>query len=112
MDVIGTFPRLGPYMGITRDKTVKFRVGRKARSFRIIIFGAYNAYGLIGPEHNGLAVLDEDNRSVLCDRIAEESSGYFGPSKRQLECFDNLTAMPWGEFRELINAHDRSRYRI
>jgi hypothetical protein len=100
-------------MGVTRDKVIKFKINNKhSRSFRVIVFGAYNAYGLIGPEHNGIAVLDEDNRSVLCDRIAEESSGYFGPSERQLESFDNIAAMTWAEFRELINAHSRTRYKI
>lgn len=112
MDVISTFPSVGPYTGVTRDKVIKFKNGRKSRAFRVLIYGAYNAYGLIGSEKNGIAVLDEDNRSVLCDEIARESSGYFGPSDRQLESFASITSMPWSEFRELINAHDRARYTI
>ncbi len=112
MEVISIYPRLGPYMGVTRDKTIKFRVGRKSRAFRVIVYGAYDAFGLIGSEKNGIAVLDEDNRSVLCDEIALESSGYFGPSNRQLESFDSIVAMPWAEFRDLINASPRARYSI
>lgn len=112
MDVISVFPSVGPYTGVTRDKTIKFKVGRKSRAFRVLVYGAYNAYGLIGSEKNGIAVLDEDNRSVLCDEITREDSGYFGPSNRQLESFNGITSMPWAEFRGLINAHNRTRYKI
>lgn len=113
MEVISTFPALGPYMGVTRDKVINFKINRKSsRSFRVIVYGAYNAMGLIGSEHNGIAILDEDNRTVLCDRITEESSGYFGPSKNQLESFDNFAAMPWGEFKDFINSNSRTRYQI
>ena len=112
MNVISSFPAVGPYVGVTRDRVIKFKAGRKTRSFRLIVFGAYNAFGLIGPEFNGLAVLDEDERAVLCDRIAQESSGYFGPSRAQLDEFDRVTGLDWPSFREFINAHDRTRYAI
>ena len=112
MEVINVFPRIGPYMGVTRDQKISFKAGRKARNFRVIIFGAYNACGLIGSEFNGLAVLDEDERAVLCDRIGCESSGYFGPSQSQLAEFDRVTGLSWPEFREFINSHDRTRYTI
>lgn len=114
MEVISTFPRIGPYMGVTRDKSLSFKAGRKARKFRIVIYGAYNAMGLIGSERNGIAVLDEDNRAVVCDDIARESSGYFGPSKNQLSLFEELAAMSWPVFRDFINENcaDRLRFRI
>ena len=110
--IICDFPAVGPYVGVTRDRVIKFKTGRKTRNFRVIVFGAYNAFGLIGSEFNGLAVFDEDNRAVLCDRIACESSGYFGPSRAQLAEFDRLAAMDWPGFRDFINAHDRTRYAI
>ncbi len=112
MDVISTFPRIGPYVGVTRDKKISFKAGRKSRDFRVIIFGAYDAFGLIGSEFNGIAVLDENERSVLCDRISCESSGYFGPSRAQLAEFDRLIGLDWSEFRSFINGHDRTRYAI
>lgn len=112
MDVISSFPAVGPYVGVTRDRVIKFKAGRKTRSFRVIVFGAYNAFGLIGPEFNGIAVLDEDQRAVLCDRIAQESSGYFGPSRYQLVKFDRIVDLDWAGFRKFINSHERSRYSI
>lgn len=112
MEVISIFPRLGPYMGVTRDKVVTFKINRKySRSFRVIVYGAYNAMGLIGSEHNGIAVLDEDNRAIVCDRIAEEDSGYFGPSKRQLELFDDIAKLSWPAFRDYINESCAHRLR-
>lgn len=110
--VICDFPAVGPYVGVTRDRVIKFKTGKKSRSFRMIIFGAYNALGLIGSEFNGIAILDEDQRAVLCDRIACESSGYFGPSPDQLREFDRLARLDWPSFREFVNGHERTRYAI
>lgn len=112
MDVISTFPNIGPYMGVTVDKRVTFKVGKKSRSFRVIIYGAFNAFGLIGPEKNGIAILDENERAVLADEIERESSGYFGPSKKQFQRAVDILKMPWPEFRELINNSGRNRYEI
>jgi hypothetical protein len=113
MDVLNTFPALGPYMGVTRDTTVSFKINRKAsRNFRVIVYGAYNAMGLIGSERNGIAVLDDDQKAVLCDDIEREDSGYFGPSNRQLNAFESITSLPWADFREMINANARARYSI
>lgn len=113
MDVLNTFPALGPYMGVTRDTTVSFKINRKAsRNFRVIVYGAYNAMGLIGSERNGIAVLDEDQRAVLCDDIERGDSGYFGPSNRQLETFETIKGLSWAAFRELINESPRARYTI
>ena len=55
------------------------------RKFRLLLYGAYNACGLIGSEYNGVAVLDEYARNVVADNIAQESSGYFGPSVKQIK---------------------------
>lgn len=103
------FPSIGPYMGVTRDKRITFKNGR---NFRVIVYGAFNAFGLIGPEKNGVAVLDEDSKQVLCDEISLESSGYFGPSNNQLATFEELTESTWTAFKKRINGHKRARYAI
>ncbi len=112
MDVINSFPAIGPYMGVTVDKKIEFKIGRKTRRFRVLVYGAYNAFGLIGSEKNGIAILDENERAVLCDEIARESSGYFGPSKAQYQAAINILKMPWAEFRDLVNNSGRNRYTI
>ena len=44
----------GQYTMVSRDHKVKFG----DRTFRVVLYGAYNAFGLIGPEKNGIAVLE------------------------------------------------------
>jgi len=80
--------QVGPFMGVGFDKRVTFncrnKSGPRTRTFRIITYQAYNAFGLIGPEFNGVAVLDEDQKQVLCDNIEREQTGYFGVSAAQV----------------------------
>ena len=59
---------IGPYDYIKATTTTTKTAGKKKeRTFRLAIYGAFNAYGLIGPERNGIVILDEDERAVLCD---------------------------------------------
>ncbi len=75
----------------------------------IVIAGAYNAFGLIGPEHNGIAVLDDTAKRVVLDRHAPEPSGYSGPSATQQIIFDKLVAESDAEFLRFIAEHPRTR---
>jgi len=100
---------VGPYTGVSADKTKTFKNGR---TFRFIIYGAYNALGLIGSECNGVAVLDNDNRTVVCDEIAKTGSGWYGSTPDQKEAFAKLLKMGWKKFQELINKHPRTREKI
>ena len=106
-----------PFMGVQFEKqvTFKFKKDGKAvtRKFLVITYQAYNAFGLIGSESNGVAVLDEDNHSVVCDEIAKESTGYFGVSNTQVAFAERLsTDATWKEFRNVVNNHPRKRYDI
>lgn len=104
-----SLPSIGPYIGVSCDEIKE--LGDK-RKFRLIIYGAYNAMGLIGSECNGIAVLDEDNRHVVCDELAKIGSGYFGPSKEQAKLFDYLINADDKTFANIINTHPRTRYQI
>ena len=104
---IQTLKNVGPYTWVSRDVT---RTDEGRGSYRLIVYGAFNASGLIGSELNGIAVLDETEKRVLCDEICREESGYFGPSTRQLEVLCELVSMPWADFAEFINQHPRTRY--
>lgn len=75
----------------------------------ILIAGAYNAFGLIGPEHNGITVLDDTNKCVVLDRHAPEPSGYYGPSATQRIIFDKLLQKSDAGFLLFIAEHPRSR---
>ena len=104
-----SLPRIGPYMGVSRDTIKKYSNGRK---LRFIIYGAYNAHGLIGSECNGIAVLDENNKAVLCDEVCKADSGYFGPLAAQLALYDTILKMRWPKVRDYLNQQVRSRYSI
>lgn len=100
--------QIGPFMGVSSDATREQEGGR----FRIIVYGAHNAYGLIGSEQNGIAVLDNERRAVLLDMECCESSGYYGPSKKQEERLREIVEMPQVEFKRFVNLHSHARYQI
>jgi hypothetical protein len=102
------------YEYVTHDKTVSYENGQK---LRFIIYGAYNAFGLIGTELNGIAILDENRMSVVCDEINKLPSWAYNPSnlqtpKQLVNEFKKLTSMSWQEIQKFINSHPRSRYTI
>lgn len=101
--------KVGPYEYVRRDEVRKFRNGR---SFRVLLYGAYNAMGLIGSEYNGIAILDEDQKQVLADNIGKEASGYYGPSDAQKQKFEQVLKLSWQDFRTLVNTSGRNRYSI
>jgi hypothetical protein len=78
--------------------------------FIIGIASAYNAFGLIGSEHNGVFILDDTNRNVIADQIEITSSGWFGPTAAQMERqrFLAETATD-AEFLDFIKKHPRYR---
>ena len=100
--------RVGPFMGVQRDKIITF--GK--RKFRVVLYAAYNAFGLIGSERNGVAVLDENKRAVLLDGESQIDSGYYGASGAQFKRFDEVVAMSWLQFQTWVNGHENKRFDI
>lgn len=102
----GIAKQIGPFMhseGAIRKRRVN------GIDYIVGIAGAYNAYGLIGPEHNGLFVLDDTNKRVLTDRIAPENTGYFGPSKAQWAELKRAMELPAKAFIQWIETSPRFR---
>jgi hypothetical protein len=104
----GLAKRIGPYLhaeGMRADLT--FEGGR---SFTVVMAGAYDANGLVGPEHNGLAVIDVDNDAVVLEGHMREGSGYFGPSTRQKAEFERVASIAdWKEFTSYLRGNPRYR---
>ena len=86
--------------------------GESLRRFRVVTYQAYNACGLIGTEHNGVAILDEDNAQVLCDDIARVNSGWYGVTPEQVAAAERICQMTWEEFRNNVNGNPRARCEI
>ena len=66
------------------------------RKYTCGLAGAYDAFGLIGPEFNGLFVLDEVARAVVARELVTAPSGWYGgsggPSRAQLKALADLRA--------------------
>lgn len=112
--VTGLVPKnLLPFMGVQFDKTVSFKEkGQSPRKFRVITYQAYNALGLIGSECNGVAILDEDKKLVLCDEILKQDTGWFGASDAQVAEATRICFLPWKEFQAFVNTHPRTRHKV
>lgn len=75
------------------------------RSMILVAATAYNAGGMIGPEYNGLVVIDSDNNHVVLDKHMRESSGSAGPSRRQVAEFERVAEMTqWRDFAAWLKA--------
>lgn len=96
---------IGQYTLVSQDKTLKFG----NRTFRVLLYGAYNAFGLIGPEQNGIAVLDENRMLVVLDGHCPQENGYYGPSEEQVNEFRRICEMDAEEFVQFCNSHPASR---
>lgn len=97
-------PSVGPYTFVSADVTR----GR----YRLVVYGAFNAFGLIGSEKNGIAVLDNEDRCVVADELFIADSGYFGPSKAQAEGLRRLLTCSPTDFCNIINSSGRNRHNI
>jgi hypothetical protein len=98
-----------PYMGVQYDVQVAFA---KDKVFRLATYQAYNAFGLIGSECNGIVVFDDVNKRVVCDEICKISSGWNGASPLAYDAINALGKMGWSAFREVVNAQSRLRHEI
>ncbi|MGX9960589.1 hypothetical protein ACW0US_17725 [Xanthomonas euvesicatoria] len=78
------------------DKVFESGDGGK-RSFKIVVASAYNAGGLIGSEHNGVAVLDVDAGCVVVDRLGQP---YDVAGHRALAA--DLANADWSKFLQII----------
>lgn len=90
---------LGPYMSILADKTR----GR----YRLAIYQAYNAMGLIGTEYNGIVVLDNEEMEVVADNVGV---GTGVPAQHEL--LGALLRCSPEEFAQAINSTHRVRHQI
>ena len=97
------------YCGVSRKAVLKYG---KHGQFMVVVYGAYCADGLFGPEQNGIAILDVNLYSVLLDRHEEQTTGYFGPNQQQVDEWDRIVAMEWEDFQDFVNSHPMHRYDI
>jgi len=105
-NVISEYPSVGPYTGVSRDETITYPGGAR---YRFLLYGAYNACGLIGSEKNGIAILDEELKNVVLDDHLKVDTGYFGPHVTQAREYDRLITAGWNTISEFVADHPRAR---
>jgi hypothetical protein len=80
-------------------------------SFFVVHYGALNVGGLIGTEHNGIAVLWENKGKVVlmnhCRAGASVTAGIF-----QRDEYRRICAMDEGQFRAFINENPRADCKV
>lgn len=99
--------RVGQFMGVVRDQYRK--VG--AKTYRVLVYSAYNAQGLVGSENNGIAVVSDEDREVIADCLGVATAGS-APTAAQLALFDKLLACSDDEFKMTVNTSGRARHDI
>jgi hypothetical protein len=73
-------------------------------SFLVVLYGALNVGGLIGTEHNGIAVLWENRgKVVLLGHYRDRS--YMQPSNSQRQEYARICVLKATQFRSFINSH-------
>ena len=108
------------YMGVARDKfrgpTFIDSAGNERERYRIILYSAYSAFGLIGTEHNGIAVIDMQSRQVILDEFGAIESGMGGPTPTQVWLYERVMEKSDEEFmrwlhdpRHILNGRRRDR---
>ena len=102
----GIEARTGQYLH-AHGAARRYKIGGTV--YVIGIAGAYDAMGLIGPEHNGIFVLDDDAKRVVLDRHCEIASGYHGPSDEQWAEFKRIAELPEAAFKNFCRNHPRYR---
>lgn len=100
---------VGPFMNVSRDMMLHFE---QRGDFRVIIYGAYNAEGLIAPEDNGIGILDENKYQVLLASHCRQTVALPAPCHGQYEELVHILAMDWEAFRTFVNNHPHARYQI
>ena len=100
------------YAGVGSRTKLVFDTPDGERHFLMAIYGAFNAFGLIGSEKNGIVIFDDDSKQVLLDEHEIADSGYFGPTRDQMVEFSRLMKTSWDEFQDFVNNHPRARFSI
>jgi len=81
--------QIGPFMGVEFDEIVS----HGDRAFRVITYSAYNAMGLIGTEYNGVAILDENDKTCLAKNIEARSFSNGEVTDKQNKIAEEITSL-------------------
>ncbi len=105
---------VGPFCEVTLDEEKTYPNGK---TLKFVAYGAYNAFGLIGSENNGIAILDVDDRLVVVDKIGvrhginnRHPAQFNGMTDRQI--MDALKSWSWPKLAEFVNTNPNARHEL
>lgn len=100
----------GPYVHAPENIAfISFETeGETPRSFSILIAESMIVEGRTYPA-NGIAILDNDNVSIVFDRAYEQDVTGKGPSRDQRTAFNFIQALGWREFSYFCRTRDGYR---
>lgn len=99
-------PNIGPYRHVWAVGNMHFK--KERRTFKVVLYGARLNAGILVAQ-NGVAILDEDYRSIVCDDILTTAKATLHPTKEQKEAMQEILSWNWEQFTRNINCHPRCR---
>jgi len=106
-------PNVGPFHRVSRQREVGHGIHGR---YRVVLYGAYNAFGPVDPKRNGVAILieprDGARGAVVVDELGQEAIDLPVPSDKQIELYESIIALPWKLFQALVNRSDRKRFKL
>lgn len=105
--------RHGQYVSSTVQFRRKLKVDGKSHTFAIFNYGAKNAFGIVGTEYNGVAIVNETANCVVLDGEASQPRGWYhgtggNPIPSAIRVAD-IQLMSAKEFRAFVVSHHNYR---
>jgi hypothetical protein len=112
-----SLPSDPPFMFISRSGVRKVLLGTREVEVRILIHGAYNVFGLIGSECNGIGLAQQPTFTkhkvprvktkgqVLVRGAVAAGSGYDAPTGEQNKMFDHLMTCHSSEVVDFVRKY-------
>ena len=104
MDPLRFGKSFGRFIGVSRAADVP---SPPRRAWRILLYAAIQSGGMIGPEFNGIAIVDAVTGDTLLENHFRVSSGYYGPPPAQSNEFSRLAALPLNELQDFLASFHR-----
>ncbi len=102
-------PSVGQYHGVFADEKHHVSLGSDAITLRILGYRSMDVFGLYGSEYNGIAILDDTNKSVVTDNVMCCQSGYDVNEDKIKAEIKRLKTLSNDELRDYIIATPRFR---
>lgn len=98
-------PRIANYMGVR----MQFKRTVDGVTYIVLLYAAYNAFGLIGSEKNGIAILNDTAKYVVTDEICRIGFSWGGADAAQVAEMCTLEVLTDDDFLSYIRKSSNFR---